>query len=283
SGGSASAVAAGLVPFCTGSDGGGSIRIPASYSGLVGPKLTWGRISHGPKPFASDLTAMLGPLTTTVRDAARYIDCVVGVDVQDRWSLPHPRFSYEDKITATPLDGIRVTWSASLGYGVCDAEVEDVAKDAAFALIKAAGFDDTGRDVDLPDTATAWGILGSTDMYRKLIKFWPDRRDDLTPAVRLSMENADLLNRHRQARAISDRIALEHALSDVFEDIDLLLTPTTATVALSADGHYPETIAGRSVTAMGSLPFTYPFNLSGHPAISVPAGVDGRGLPIGLQ
>jgi Asp-tRNA(Asn)/Glu-tRNA(Gln) amidotransferase A subunit family amidase len=150
-------------------------------------------------------------------------------------------------------------------------------------LIDAARLLDIDRPVDLPDVATAWGILGSTDTYRKLAPHWPACRDDMTPTVQLTMENADLLNRRRQARAVGERIALEHALSDLFEDVDLLITPTTATTALGAEGPYPEEIAGTRVRPMGSLPFTYPFNMSGHPAISLPAGRDADGLPVGMQ
>src|SRR5256714_4368441 len=175
SGGSAAAVAAGLVPFCTGSDGGGSIRIPCSYSGLFGLKPSWGRISHGPRVHGADLTAVVGPMTTTVRDAARYLDCVVGVDVHDRWSVPAPDLSYEAVLDAFELTGLRVAWSASLGHGRCDPDVEQGAHEAAEALVAAAGFRFVHRPLDLPGPATAWGILGGPDIFPPPAPHLPDR------------------------------------------------------------------------------------------------------------
>ena len=97
------------------------------------------------------------------------------------------------------------------------------------------------------------------------------------------MESSDLLNRRRYARAMAARVDLDHALSDLFSDIDLLLTPTTPTVAFAAAGPMPSEIAGTPIKVMHGVAFTYPFNLSGHPACSVPAGLTAAGLPVGLQ
>src|SRR5439155_1132798 len=120
------------------------------------------------------LTSVLGPMTTGVRDAARFLDCVAGVDVTDRWSLPAPAHRFEDVITSTPLAGLRVAWAAGFGYGATDPEVVAVAGEAAVALMGAAPVERVERPVDLPDTSTAWGILGSQDLFRTLAPFWPE-------------------------------------------------------------------------------------------------------------
>ena len=130
SGGSAAAVAAGMLPACTGSDGGGSIRIPSSYSGLPGFKTTFGLIGAGPEPFDDGLTSVHGPMVRSVRDAARYVDVDAGPTLTDPTSLPKPRSVRADRHVADAareqLRGKRVAWSSTLGYGVCDPGVEDV-------------------------------------------------------------------------------------------------------------------------------------------------------------
>src|SRR5205814_7435021 len=137
SGGSAAAVAAGLVPFCTASDGGGSTRIPASFTGLVGFKASYGRIPH-PRAALSQTTCV-GALTTTVADAARHLDVAAGPDGRDRASLPVPTVRYEEAIESLDVRGLRVTWSLDLGFAVVDSEVADLCHAAAHALVDAAG------------------------------------------------------------------------------------------------------------------------------------------------
>src|SRR5439155_3999651 len=137
SGGSAAAVAAAILPIASGSDGGGSIRIPASYSGLAGMKGTFGRIPKG--GVEASLTSVLGCMARSVRDTARYWDVVVGSDERDALSLPHPGISYEARLEETPK--VRATWSDDLGYHACRADVLEIAKAAAQNLVSAAGID----------------------------------------------------------------------------------------------------------------------------------------------
>ena len=136
SGGSAAAVAAGLTPISTGSDGGGSIRIPCAYSGLFGFKVSFGRVgSHA--AFDNGLTAVPGPMCRSVRDAARYVDAIAGPTAIDPTSLPKPP-SYEDAVVsgraAERVRGLRAAWSSTLGFAVCDPEVEAMTRAAAEAL-----------------------------------------------------------------------------------------------------------------------------------------------------
>src|SRR5205823_11644205 len=131
SGGSAAAVAAGLVPFCTASDGGGSTRIPASFTGLFGMKPSYGRIPH-PRAALSQTTCV-GALTTTVADAARHLDVAAGPDDRDRASLPPPTVSYERAAEELDVGGLRALWSPDMGYAVVVPEIEGLARSAAEA------------------------------------------------------------------------------------------------------------------------------------------------------
>src|SRR5438132_3954387 len=137
SGGSAAAVASGMVPFCTASDGGGSTRIPAAFSGLLGIKASYGRIAH--EAAALSQTSVVGALTTNVADAARHLDVAAGPDDLDRASLPAPTVRYEDAIEWLDVRGLRATWSLDLGFAVVDPEVADLCHAAAHALVDAAG------------------------------------------------------------------------------------------------------------------------------------------------
>src|SRR3954447_26066213 len=133
SGGSAAAVAAGMVPFCTAGDGGGSTRIPAAFCGLPGFKASYGRIPHE-HPGAS-LTSCLGALTTTVADAARHLDVAAGPSERDKFSLlPSPACRYEEAIEALDVSGLRAVWSGDLGFATVDPEVEELAHAAALEL-----------------------------------------------------------------------------------------------------------------------------------------------------
>ena len=282
SGGSAAAVAAGLVLLETGSDSAGSLRIPASFSGVVGFKGTYGRVPRGPGYVGSANFRSYGALTRSVRDAARFLDCVVGPDERDPLSLPHPGLSYEFAIDDVELAGRRVAWTADLGFGVCDPDVAVTARSAAAALVRAAAFDDLDVEVALPDPAAAWEVLGLPDLYSGLRSYFPERAGEVPPGLRAGFEAATEISVEDLCRAHAARHALVEALADLFERVDLLLLPTTPTAAFAAEGPMPAEIGGRPVDPLLTVALTYPFNLSGHPAVSVPGGcVDSA--PIGLQ
>lgn len=282
SGGSAAAVAAGLVPLATGSDSAGSLRIPASFSGVVGFKGTYGRVPRGPGYVGSPNFRSYGALTRSVRDTARFLDCVVGPDERDPLSLPHPGLSYEIAIDDVELAGRRVAWTADLGFGVCDPGVAATVSAAAAALVRDAALDEIDVEVELPDPAAAWNVLGLPDLYAGLRPFFPERAEEVPPRLRQGFEAAARLSVDDLCRAHAARQALVQALADLFERVELLLLPTTPTAAFAAEGPMPTEIAGCPVDPLLTVAFTYPFNLSGHPAVSVPAGwVDSA--PVGLQ
>ncbi len=282
SGGSAAAVAGGLVPLATASDGGGSTRIPAAFSGLVGFKPSHGRIAN-PSPQASQ-TAVVGVVTTTVLDAARHLDVTAGPDDADRLSLPPAGLRYEDAIESYDVAGLRVGWSSDLGFAAVDPEVEDHARRAAEQLAGAAGVDLVEVDVSLTDPVKAWMSSGAADLWLDLLPgMWPEAADDFTLFVRQSLEQTEAYPISKYARVLERRQQLQEECAAVFADVDVLLTPTNAVPAFAADGPPPAEIAGRAVSGAMATPFTMLANLCWNPACSVPAAPTTEGLPVGLQ
>lgn len=286
SGGSAAAVAAGMMPICTGGDGGGSIRIPSSYSGLFGCKISFGRIGDA-GAFDNGLTSVNGPICRSVRDAARYVDVVAGPTNNDPTSLPAPARSYEQAIVSgdaqSRLRGKRAAWSSTLGFAVCDPEVEKLTREAAELLCADAGLELVDVDVRFPRPGRAWAILSQLELLSHRGERIGDNYDDLTPIVAAGVRMVREMPIESVLVALRRRDELLAAIGRVFDQVDFLLTPTTATTAFVAEGPPPLEIAGQSVGGMGSVPFTAPFNISGMPAVSIPAGLSAEGLPVGLQ
>src|SRR6266511_6075718 len=183
SGGSAASVASGVFPACTGSDGGGSIRIPSSYSGLFGMKTTFGLLGVGPEPFGYSMTSVHGPIVRSVRDAARYLDATAGPSLTDPTSLPKPEIPFEDRVVSGEaterLRGKRAAWSSTLGYAGTDPEVEKLTHDAALALVDEAGLELVDIPVDLPKPGVAWGLLSSLNIGAFHLDFERDHLDEL--------------------------------------------------------------------------------------------------------
>lgn len=283
SGGSAAAVSSALVPLATGSDGGGSIRIPCSYSGLPGLKPTFGLVARGPGRLGTSNVSVYGPVARSVRDIARYLDQAAGAHPMDPHSLPRADLKYEKSLEFRGEDLI-AAWSSDLGFGMCAQEVSTIARNAADRLIKEAGIVEVDQKFALPDVSESWMLAESLDCFTDLEAFWPDRAEDLTPVVMLSMQIAETLSPSMAARAQRERYDLLRRVNDAFEEVDLIITPTTPTVAFDADGPFPVEIDGVAVNhPLLTVCFTFPFNLTGHPAVTVPAGIDSQGLPVGLQ
>jgi aspartyl-tRNA(Asn)/glutamyl-tRNA(Gln) amidotransferase subunit A len=287
SGGSAAAVAAGLFPACTGSDGGGSIRIPASYCGLPGMKSTYGRTGAGPGPYSFSMTSVPGPIVRSVRDAARYLDVIGGPTITDPTSWPTPAGSLEADLLSgeavAALRGQRAAWSSTLGYASAEPEVERLAHEAATALVEWAGLELVDVPASFPKPGTSWSVLSTLDNLASDYEAMRDHADELTDVLRAGLQSYETLRPDVVLRAIRGRRAAVAAAAEVFEQVDLLLTPTTPTPAFEAEGRLVGTVNGKEVSLAGlSAAFTMPFNLSGQPACSVPAGlVDG--LPVALQ
>jgi len=282
SGGSAAAVAAGLVPFCTASDGGGSTRIPAAFSGLVGFKPSFGRIPH-PRGAVSQ-TAVYGALTTTVADAARHLQVTAGPDDRDRTTLPPAAVDYEAVIDQLEVAGLRTAWSPDFGFAVVDPEVGAAAEEAAMDLVSAASLKLVERPMRFTDPIKVWLTSGAVDLWQDIEKgMWPERRDDFDSFARYGLATSESLTVGRFARFQRYRHQLEEEVAEVFEDVDVVLTPSTAVPAFDAEGPMPTEINGETVFPAMVVPFTMIGNLCWNPAVSVPAGLTSDGLPIGLQ
>lgn len=283
SGGSAGAVAAGMVPLATAGDGGGSTRIPAAFCGLVGMKPSFGRIPR--EGAGTSQTAVWGALTTTVADAARHLDVTAGPDDRDRTSLPPPSLRYERAIDELHVAGLRVAWSPDLGYAAVDPEVRALAEEACAALVDAARLRWVDRKVELTDPVRAWLGTGAIDIWLHLERDdWPSRKDELLGWTRRSYEQSEGFTAPRYAGVLRRRTRLEHEVAALFQDVDVLATPTTAVAAFDAEGPGRSVVIdGREVDPALTVPFTMIANLCWNPAISVPAGVTREGLPVGLQ
>jgi aspartyl-tRNA(Asn)/glutamyl-tRNA(Gln) amidotransferase subunit A len=290
SGGSAAAVAAGMVPFATASDGGGSTRIPASFSGLVGMKPSYGRVPH---PTADpSQTSVYGVEVVTVADAARHLDVTAGPDDIDKVTLPPPTGSYEEAIETLDVEGLRIGWSLDLGFAVVDPEVAELTRAAAEVVAAAAGSKLLDYDVDLPDPVATWLSAGVVTLWLDIdeSQHYPDRLDDMTPAVANGLRASYDRPVRTLAKSLNRRLELERRVAAIYQDLDVLLTPATAVTAFPAKGPSPTTIAGEDMKerfgAAGpamSVPFTMLANLCWNPACSVPAGLSSDGMPVGLQ
>jgi len=284
SGGSSAAIAAGLVPLATASDGGGSIRIPAAYVGAFGLKPTFGRVPRGPFEWQGWIdTAVNGPLTRCVQDAALFLDAVVGRDGRDPDSLPHPGHRFQDGLDDLPK-GLRIAYSPTLGYARVDRDVRREVE-AGVALLGQL----LGRPVDLlPDRLTdagaAWAFLNAFESYAHLAPMIEEHRDQWGRGFLRGVEAGARFNAADIGRFQRTRIALLNEVASVFDRFDLLVTPTLPTTAFPAPGPMPAGADGEPFASpIHAVAFTYPFNLTGHPACTVRAGLGDDGLPVGLQ
>ena len=284
SGGSGAAIASSMVPLATGSDGGGSIRIPASYTGCFGYKPSRGRI---PLPMMFDLadwvlTTVPGPLTRTVRDAALYVDAAAGYHPSDPDSLPHPGISYAAMLDRLPQK-LRIAFSPDFGHVIVQHDVmREVTK--AVDVFKQLGYSVDVLDDEVPELGLEWLRLTATYAYACIADRIQAHRDEFGRAFLAGAESATRLGWDKVGAAQRKRTELNRWCQKTFERYDLLLTPTLPTEAFGASGPPPKEIDGKPLPdLLSAVAFTYPFNMSGHPAASVRAGFTDAGLPCGLQ
>jgi aspartyl-tRNA(Asn)/glutamyl-tRNA(Gln) amidotransferase subunit A len=283
SGGSSAAIAGGIVPLATGSDGGGSVRIPACYTGCFGIKCCHGRIPSDPtlEMIPWNDTSVLGPLTRTVRDAALYLDATVGYHPADPDSLPHPGISYAAMLDRLPRK-LRIAFHPDFGELVQHDIEREVGK--AVDVFKALGHEVSVIDDRIPDVGRDWQRVGATQGYAMLCEMIEENRGDFGRAYLSGLEAATHISWRHYGAAYRHRYELNEWCKRIFARFDLLMTPTLPTEAFAAKGPPPSEIDGKPVRdVMAVVAFTFPFNMSGHPASSVRAGLTDGGLPAGLQ
>jgi aspartyl-tRNA(Asn)/glutamyl-tRNA(Gln) amidotransferase subunit A len=289
SAGSAAAVAAGVCALSIGSDGGGSIRIPASLCGLVGVKASMGRVPLWPGCRDESLPGVsgwesiehVGPITRSVEDAALMLSVIAGPDARDRWSLPAGDIDWRGAGKQPLKRGVRALYWPRWRDQPIDPAVSAAVTSAVEAFAKAYGVEvDTGLPPDL-DIGSAFPtiIALETDLtgLRRLVA---EKGEPVSPA--LSAFLAQRLPLEAATDAMTTRKAWANVVARLMARYDLILTPTLPVTAFAAEREGPATIAGQAVGPDAWCPFTFPFNLTGQPAASVFAGLV-EGLPVGLQ
>ncbi len=290
SGGSAAAVAGGLLPIASGGDGGGSIRIPAGFTGLFGLKSTYGRIPRGPGTLQPPLTVVVGCVSRSVRDTARWFDVCNGFDPRDTLSLPRVG-GWEDGLDSFELAGKRAVVSIGLGAAIVEPRVAALVMEAAEALVADAGLARVDVAVELPQVGLEWAMSNLIGLAGELGDRYPGCNDDLMPEIQLGM-NLATHNLDVQTAGATEmlRIQVNERMADLFDRADFVFAAANPDVAFGAEGPMPTRVGEIDLIAEHGLDkaignngaLTIPANLTGNPAVSIPAGtVDG--LPVGLQ
>jgi aspartyl-tRNA(Asn)/glutamyl-tRNA(Gln) amidotransferase subunit A len=283
SGGSSAAVSAGLVPFCTASDGGGSIRTPASFTGLVGLRATYGRIPTLGDTHLSQ-NAVVGAVTTTVADTALLLDVMAGPDARDRTCLPPPAIGYLDSLWRVETDGLRVGWSRDLGFAAVDDEVATVARAGFEALVADCGARAAAPDVHFEDYTRIYALVEGVDRFVGVDEtLWTTRLDELDPRSAPGWTSMARRTLPQAAAVEAARRALVARCAELFGEVDLLVTPTSSLAAFGAEGPMPTAVGGTETHMGMSVALTFLASLVNLPAISVPCGRTAAGLPVGLQ
>jgi Asp-tRNA(Asn)/Glu-tRNA(Gln) amidotransferase A subunit family amidase len=282
SGGSSAAVVGGLVPIASGGDGGGSIRIPAGFCGLLGMKGTAGRIPRGPHTHIAPLTVVLGPMARSVRDVARWYDACSGFDARDPYSLPRIE-GWERDLGTRDLKGKKAVIAPTLGVAIVRDEVQSLVREAGEALARDAGLELVDVPVTMPGLGYEWAMANLAQLRRDLGDLWPDCKDQLTDEIAFGLTIAEqVYNLEMAGKVEEQRTIANEAMAAVFDQVDFVIAAT------NPDAAFPARIAVN--TRVGEVPvgvenngaLTIPANTVGNPAVSIPAGFVDE-LPIGMQ
>lgn len=298
SGGAAAAMAAGLAPLAQGSDAGGSIRIPAACCGVYGFKASYGRVAAATRPdafFSHTPFIHSGPLTRTVADAALMLEVICGPHPRDPMSLPADGVEYA-AACGRSIEGWRIAYAPRLDVFPVEKAVAKVAEEAVKTFEEAgARVEEVKLGIGRPQAE--WSDLWLAQMaglYAAMAASFKEigidmlgRRDEISPEFAALIERGMAMSAVEYKRLDEKRGEFFDAFQNVFEDYDLLVSPTLAVAGFdnAEDGNTlgPDQVEGEAVDPTIGWCLTYPVNFSGHPAASVPAGRTAEGLPVGLQ
>ena len=285
SSGAAAGVAAGLGPLALGSDGAGSIRVPASFCGVVGFKPSFGRVPDHPSRFYWSAFSHNGPITRTVRDAALMLGRMAGPDDRDPLTIDAVPDDYVAACDGD-IDGLRVAVSADLGYAPVDPEVRDLFMRAA-ACFEELGCDVEEMDPGWDDPAPFFKLFYAVVHAAHHAERARARPDWTEPSLHELIAEGERPSAVEHDQANMARSAFYDQALRFSRSYDLLLTPTmpeTAWYATNEPHELPPEVNGVPTPhPLDHVPFTFPFNVTGQPAISVPCGLTAAGLPVGLQ